>query len=123
MKGVEKNLFPRSVSPGVWMLPRPVRARQIFLSGGWIMQTRVAVMSIIVEDPDSVEKLNALLHSFGEHIIGRMGIPYRRRGINIIAIALDAPQDTISTLAGKIGGLRGISVKTAYSSVISQEES
>ena len=87
------------------------------------MQTRVAVMSIIVEDPDSVEKLNALLHSFGEHIIGRMGIPYRKRGITIIAIAFDTHQSTISTLAGKIGGLRGISVKTAYSSVISQEES
>ncbi len=86
------------------------------------MQTRVAVMSIIVEEPESVEKLNALLHAYGEWIIGRMGIPYRRRGINVIAIALDAPQDTISTLAGKIGGLPGISVKTAYSSVISPEE-
>lgn len=79
-------------------------------------------MSIIVEEPESVEKLNALLHAYGEWIIGRMGIPYRRRGINVIAIALDAPQDTISTLAGKIGGLPGISVKTAYSSVISPEE-
>ena len=79
-------------------------------------------MSIIVEEADSVEKLNALLHAYGEWIIGRMGIPYRRRGINVIAIALDAPQDTISTLAGKIGGLPGISVKTAYSSVISPEE-
>lgn len=86
------------------------------------MQTRVAVMSIIVEEPESVEKLNALLHAYGEWIIGRMGIPYRRRGISVIAIALDAPQDTISTLAGKIGGLPGISVKTAYSSVISPEE-
>ena len=86
------------------------------------MQTRVAVMSIIVEEPESVEKLNALLHAYGEWIIGRMGIPYRKRGISVIAIALDAPQDTISTLAGKIGGLPGISVKTAYSSVISPEE-
>lgn len=79
-------------------------------------------MSIIVEEAESVEKLNALLHAYGEWIIGRMGIPYRKRGINVIAIALDAPQDTISTLAGKIGGLPGISVKTAYSSVISPEE-
>ena len=86
------------------------------------MQTRVAVMSIIVEEADSVEKLNAMLHAYGEWIIGRMGIPYRKRGISVIAIALDAPQDTISTLAGKIGGLPGISVKTAYSSVISPEE-
>ena len=85
------------------------------------METRVAVMSIIVENPDAVEKLNSLLHAYGEHIIGRMGIPYRKRNISIISIALDAPQDTIATLAGKIGSLKGISVKTAYSSVISKE--
>ena len=83
------------------------------------METRVAVMSIIVEDPDSVEKLNGILHQHGEYIIGRMGIPYRKRSISIISIALDAPQDTISALAGKIGGLKGVSVKTAYSSVVS----
>lgn len=82
------------------------------------METRVAVMSIIVENGDMVEKVNALLHEYGEFIIGRMGIPYRKRKISIISIALDAPQNTISTLAGKIGGLPGISVKTAYSSVI-----
>ena len=81
------------------------------------METRVAVMSIIVENKDTVEKLNAILHEYGEFIIGRMGLPYRKRGINIIAIALDAPQNTISSLAGKIGTLPGISVKTAYSSV------
>ena len=82
------------------------------------METRVAVMSIIVENGDMVEKVNALLHEYGEFIIGRMGIPYRKRKISIISIALDAPQNTISTLAGKIGALPGISVKTAYSSVI-----
>lgn len=81
------------------------------------METRVAVMSIIVEDSEATEALNRILHSFGEYIIGRMGIPYRKRGINIISIALDAPQDTISSLAGKVGALSGISVKTAYSSV------
>lgn len=86
------------------------------------METRVAVMSIIVEDPGSVEKLNAILHEHGEYIIGRMGIPYRKRKINIISIALDAPQDTISSLAGKIGGLKGVSVKTAFSGVISTED-
>lgn len=74
-------------------------------------------MSIIVEQPESVEKLNALLHEFGEYIIGRMGLPYRKRRISIISIALDAPQNTIAALAGKIGNLPGISVKTAYSSV------
>ena len=79
------------------------------------METRVAVMSIIVESGESVERLNAILHEYGEFIIGRMGIPYRQRKVNIIAIALDAPQNTISALAGKVGSLNGISVKTAYS--------
>ena len=81
------------------------------------MQTRVAVMAIIVEDGDAAEKLNAILHNYGEYIIGRMGIPYRARGINIISIAIDAPHDEISSLAGKLGNIRGISVKTAYSNV------
>ena len=85
------------------------------------MDTRVAVMSIIVENGDAVEKINAILHEYGEFIIGRMGIPYRKRGVNIISIALDAPQDSISALSGKIGALKGVSVKTAYSSVISKE--
>ena len=81
------------------------------------METRVAVMSIIVEDTGSVEPINNLLHEYGAFIIGRMGIPYRERGISIISIALDAPDNTISALAGKIGNLQGVSVKTAYSSV------
>ena len=85
------------------------------------METRVAVMSIIVEDPSAVEKLNSYLHEYGEYIIGRMGIPYRKRKISIISIALVAPQNTVSSLAGKIGALAGISVKTAYSSIISEE--
>ena len=85
------------------------------------METRVAVISIIVENSDSAEKLNAVLHEYGEYIIGRMGIPYRQRKINIISIALDAPQNTIAALSGKIGNLPGISVKTAYSSVIANE--
>lgn len=82
------------------------------------METRVAVMSIIVEDPNSVEALNGFLHQYGEYIIGRMGIPYRKRNVNIISIALDAPQNAISALAGKIGTLPGVSVKTAYSNVM-----
>lgn len=81
------------------------------------MDTRVAVMSMIVENPASVEELNRLLHAYGSYIIGRMGIPYRERGISIISIALDAPANTISALAGKIGQLDGVSVKTAYSSI------
>lgn len=83
------------------------------------METRVAVMGIIVEDTDSVEALNAALHEYAPYIIGRMGIPYRERGINVISVALDAPQDAISALAGKVGNLDGISVKTAYSNVVS----
>ena len=85
------------------------------------MAYRVAVMSIIVEDGNMVETLNSILHQHGEYIIGRMGIPYRKRNINIISIALDAPQDTIAALSGRIGGLKGVSVKTAYSTVISKE--
>lgn len=85
------------------------------------METRVAVMSILVENSDSVETLNSLLHEYGEFIIGRMGIPYRKRKVNIISIALDAPQNTISALSGKIGKLPGVSVKTAYSGLVSNE--
>ena len=85
------------------------------------METRVAVMSIIVENGEMVETLNAILHEYGDYIIGRMGIPYRKRKVSIIAIALDAPQNTLSALAGKVGSLTGISVKTAYSSIISQD--
>lgn len=81
------------------------------------MHTRVAVMSVIVEDVSSVERLNELLHQYGEYIIGRMGIPYREKKINIVSVALDAPQDTISSLAGKLGNLTGVSVKTAYSNI------
>lgn len=84
------------------------------------MTTRVAVMSIIVENVDSVEILNQILHENGRYIIGRMGIPYRQKGVNIISIALDAPQDTISAMSGKIGNLPGVSVKTAYSAVVSE---
>lgn len=82
------------------------------------MMTRVAVMAIIVEEAEAVEELNATLHAFSDYIIGRMGIPYRQRGINIVSVALDAPQDAISSLAGRLGNIRGLSVKTAYSNVM-----
>lgn len=85
------------------------------------METRVAVMSIIVEETQMAERINAILHEYGEFIIGRMGIPYRKRKVNIISIALDAPQNTIAALSGKIGALQGVSVKTAYSNVIGTE--
>lgn len=82
------------------------------------MENRIAVMGIIVEDVDSVEALNSVLHDYGAYIIGRMGIPYRDRGLNIVSIAIDAPQDVIAALSGKIGNIEGISVKTAYSNKI-----
>ncbi len=85
------------------------------------MSSRVAVMSIIVENEETVERLNGVLHEYGPYIIGRMGIPYRQRGVNIISIAIDAPQDKISALAGKIGNLPGISVKTALSNVTTDD--
>lgn len=94
------------------------RVTAIFIWEGKPMETRVAVMSIIVENSAMTERLNAILHEHGEYIIGRMGIPYRKRKICIISIALDAPQNTIAALAGKIGSLEGISVKTAYSAKI-----
>lgn len=79
------------------------------------MKTRVAVMAIILESKENTDQLNSTLHDYREYILGRMGLPYTKHGINIISVALDAPQDTINSLAGKIGRIEGISVKTAYS--------
>lgn len=79
------------------------------------METRVAVISIIISNPASVQVMNEILHEYSEYIIGRMGIPYRSKGINIISIAVDAPQDKISALSGKIGRLDGVTSKAAYS--------
>lgn len=78
------------------------------------METRVAIIGIIVEDGSSVDRLNGILHEYAGHIIGRMGLPYRERGINIISIAIDAPQDIISALSGKLGRLPGVSTKVLY---------
>ena len=85
------------------------------------MESRVAVLAILTENTAAAADINALLHEFGEYIIGRMGIPYRARSINIVSIAIDAPQNVISALSGKIGNLPGISVKTAYSNVTDHE--
>ena len=82
------------------------------------METRIAILGIIIENMDSVSDVNELLHEYNKYIIGRMGIPYRPKHISIVSIAMDAPQDTISALAGKLGNLDGVSVKTAYSNVI-----
>ena len=86
------------------------------------MDTRVAVIAIIIENIEAVETVNQLLCENREYIIGRMGIPYQNKGISIISIAIDAPQDMISTLSGKIGRLKGVSTKTAYSNVITKTE-
>ena len=86
------------------------------------MQTRVAVMSIILEDNAHAEEINDILHLYGRYIIGRMGIPYRQHSINVICIAVDAPQDIISAMSGKIGRLDGVTAKTAYSNVVFENE-
>lgn len=81
------------------------------------METRVAVIGIIVENKESVPELNKLLSEYGDNIIGRMGIPYHKKEINVISIVIDAPQDVINALSGKIGRLGGVHAKTAYSNV------
>ena len=79
------------------------------------MKTRVAVMAIILESKENADQLNTVLHDYREYILGRMGLPYTKHDINIISVALDAPQDIINSLAGKIGRIEGVNVKTAYS--------
>jgi putative iron-only hydrogenase system regulator len=83
------------------------------------METRVALIGIIVENTDSVQELNSILHVYNQYIIGRMGLPYHKKNVNIISVVVDAPQDVISSISGKIGKLKGISTKTAYSSIMS----
>ena len=80
-------------------------------------ENRVALLGVIVEDPESAEALNARLHQYKDYIIGRMGLPYRQRHINIISLVLDAPSDVISSLSGKVGMLPGVSCKALYSKV------
>lgn len=79
------------------------------------MESRIAAVSIIVEQPDSVEALNAVLHDFAPYILGRMGIPYREKGVNIICLAVDAPMDVINAISGKVGRLPGVSAKAVCS--------
>ncbi len=78
------------------------------------MDTRIAVLSIIVEEPENVAVINDLLHGYAEYALGRMGIPYRKKNMNIISLVLDAPQNIVSELSGKLGRLNGVSVKVAY---------
>ena len=81
------------------------------------METRIALIGIIVENKEKINRVNELLHDNGEYIIGRMGLPYKNKGLSIISVVMDAPNDVISTLTGKLGQIAGISVKTVYSKV------
>ena len=85
------------------------------------MESRIAIIGIIVEDIDASSKVNDILHDYGMYILGRMGIPYHEKGVNIISIAIDAPQDIISAMSGKLGLLAGVNTKTVYSNVIAKE--
>lgn len=86
------------------------------------METRIALIGIIVEDLSSTERLNSILHEFGQYVVGRMGIPYRDKGVNIISVVVDAPNDAISSLSGKLGMLSGVNIKTIYSNTNSHKK-
>lgn len=81
------------------------------------METRVAIIGIIIEDKGSVDKMNQLLHEYGQYIIGRMGVPYPKRNVSLISVMIDAPANIISALSGKLGMLENISTKTIYSNI------
>ena len=80
-----------------------------------MVETRVALIAILIKDINASAKINEILHEYAEFVIGRMGLPYHKKKINIISVALDAPQDKISAISGKIGSLKGVSTKTTYS--------
>lgn len=86
------------------------------------MESRIALIGIVVENTDSVEKINSVLHEYGEYIVGRMGIPYHKRHISVISIVMDAPGDVISALSGKLGMIPHVNIKTVYSKVPPTEE-
>ena len=79
------------------------------------METRIAVIAIVVENLESTQEMNAVLHEYGSYIIGRMGIPYRERGISLVSVAIDAPNEVISALCGRLGNIEGLTAKAAYS--------
>jgi len=86
------------------------------------METRIALIGIVVENTDSIEKLNSLLHEYGQYIIGRMGVPYHKRHVSVISIVMDAPNDVISALSGKLGMLPNVNTKTIYSKVFQNDD-
>ena len=79
------------------------------------METRLALIGIVVENNESAKKINDVPHEYGEYIVGRMGIPYRKRNVSVISIVIDAPSDVISALAGKLGMIPDVNIKTVYS--------
>jgi putative iron-only hydrogenase system regulator len=79
------------------------------------METRIALIGIIVENTEEVDSVNQILHEYGKYIVGRMGIPYKEKNVSIISIVIDAENNIISSLSGKLGMLKGINVKTVYS--------
>ncbi len=87
-----------------------------------MQEYRVALLAIVVENPDAVGELNELLHEYGPYIIGRMGLPYPKRQVNLMSIMLDAPGDVISALSGKVGRLEGVSSKVVYSKLDQRED-
>ena len=97
-----------------FLFTRKYTLRNSIVNGGK-METRIALIGIIVEDTNAVENVNEIIHNYGSYIIGRMGIPYREKQVNIISIVIDAPNDVISSLSGKLGMIKGISVNTVYS--------
>ena len=86
------------------------------------METRVALIGIVIENKDSTKQLNDILHEYGEYIVGRMGIPYQKRNISVISIVMDAPSDTISALSGKLGMIPHVNIKTVYSKLSSNAD-
>lgn len=86
------------------------------------METRIALIGIIVENTESAPKLNSILHEYGKYIIGRMGVPYQKRHISVISVVVDAPNDVISAISGKLGMIPGVNTKTIYSKVPPQAE-
>ncbi len=97
------------------MVQKALRAEFNLLKRGERMETRIALIGIIVENMDVVENVNQILHEYGQYIVGRMGIPYKEKKVSIISIVIDAENNVISSLSGKLGMLNGISVKTVYS--------
>ena len=78
------------------------------------METRIALVGIMVEDAEAAERINQVLHQYSRYIIGRLGLPYREKGLSIISVVLDAPNEAISALSGKLGMIPGVSTKTLY---------